>query len=204
MVVTRMTHGAGFGHDDGLMPVTLEFTDGVATIRVEHSPAGPTDSDLAAVRSALDTASDADAVVLHSDDRPFFSGVDLRQVARTAPAEVRAHAEGLRLLCERIARMGAPVVAAIGGDAVGGGCAVAMACDARVLADTAGLGCVTSARGDRAVLTGRRVPAAEAVRSGLVDLVVPFCALLASARELAVSHAAPKPRKRAQEYAKVR
>jgi len=199
-----MTHGCGFSHDDDLMPVTLEFTDGVASIRVEHSPAGPTDSDLAAVRSALDAASDAVAIVLHCDDRPFLSGVDLRLVARTSPAEVRARAEDLRLLCERIARMPVPVVAAIGGDAVGGGCAVAMACDARVLADTGSLGCVTSARADRAVLTGRRVPPAEALRGGLVDLVVPFCALLASARELAVSHAAHKPRKRAQEYAKVR
>ncbi|WP_330882860.1 enoyl-CoA hydratase/isomerase family protein [Umezawaea sp.] len=186
------------------MSVTLEFTDGVALILVEHSSAGPTGADLAAVRSALDAASDAVAVVLHGGDRSFFSGVDLRMVARTAPAEVRAHAEGLRALCAQVARMAVPVVAAIGGDAVGGGCALAMACDARVLVDGGSLGSVTSAQADRAVLIGRRVPAAEALRAGLVDLVVPPCALLASARELAVSHAAHAPRKRAQEYAKVR
>ena len=199
-----MTHGLGFSHDDRLMSVTLEITDGVALILVEHSSAGPTGADLAAVRSALDAASDAVAVVLHGGDRAFFSGVDLRQLARTAPAEVRAHAEGLRLLCEQVARMPVPVVAAIGGDAVGGGCALAVACDARVITVGGGLGRVTSARADRAVLTGRRVPAAEALRSGLVDVVVPPCALLASARELAVSQAARKPRKRTQEYAKVR
>ncbi|HWO62147.1 MAG TPA: enoyl-CoA hydratase/isomerase family protein [Umezawaea sp.] len=186
------------------MSVTLEITDGVALILVEHSSAGPTGADLAAVRSALDAASDAVAVVLHGGDRTFFSGVDLQQVARTPPAEVRAHAEGLRLLCEQVARMPVPVVAAIGGDAVGGGCSLAVACDARVITVGGGLGRVTSARADRAVLTGRRVPAAEALRAGLVDVVVPSCALLASARELAVSQAARKPRKRTQEYAKVR
>lgn len=200
-----MTHGAVFRHDDALMSVTLEFTDGVALVLVEHSSAGPADTDLAAVRSALDAAaSTAVAVVLHAGGRAFFSGVDLRQVARTAPAAVRARAEGVRLLCARLARMPVPVVAAIGGDAVGFGCAVAMACDARVLTVDGGLGCVTSAEADRAVLTGRRMPAAEALRGGLVDQVVQPCALLASARELAVSHAAHKPRKRAQEYAKVR
>jgi enoyl-CoA hydratase/carnithine racemase len=204
MVVTRMTRGRGFRHDDDLMSVTLEITDGVALILVEHSSAGPTGADLAAVRSALDAASDAVAVVLHGGERGFLSGVDLQQVARTAPAAVRARAEGLRLLCARLARMPVPVVAAIGGDAVGGGCAVAMACDARVLAAGGGLGCVTSAQADRAVLTGRRVGAAEALRGGLVDVVVPPCALLASARELAVSQAAHRPRKRAQEYAKAR
>lgn len=200
-----MTHGAGFSHDDDLMSVTLEFTDGVALILVEHSSAGPADTDLAAVRSALDAAvPDAVAVVLHSGDRSFFSGVDLQRIARTTPSVVRARAEDLRLLCEQIARMAVPVVAAIGGDAVGSGCAVAMACDARVLTVGGALGCVTSAQVDRAVLTGRRVLADEALRSGLVDLVVPPCALLASARELAVGHAARKPRKRAQEYAKLR
>ena len=208
-----MTHGLGFSHDDRLMSVTLEITDGVALILVEHSSAGPTGADLAAVRSALDAASDAVAVVLHGGDRAFFSGVDLRQLARTAPAEVRAYAEGLRLLCAQVARMSVgggdnrravPVVAAIGGDAVGDGCALAMACDARVITVGGGLGRVTSAQADRAVLIGRRVPAAEALRAGLVDAVVPLCALLASARELAVSQAAHKPRKRAQEYAKVR
>lgn len=199
-----MTRGPGFGHDGALMSVTLEITDGVALILVEHSSAGPTGADLAAVRSALDAASDAVAVVLHGGDRSFFSGVDLRQVARTSPAQVRAHWEELRLLCEQVARMAVPVVAAIGGDAVGGGCALATACHARVITTGGGLGRVTSARADRAVLTGRRMPAAEALRAGLVDVVVPPCALLASARELAVSHAAHKPRKRAQEYAKVR
>ncbi len=63
---------------------------------------------------------------------------------------------------------------------------------------------MTAADVDRAVLTGRRVGAAEALRTGLVDQVVSPCALLASARDLALSHAADKPRKRVQEYARLR
>jgi enoyl-CoA hydratase len=96
-----------------------------------------------------------------------------------------------------------PVVAAIGGDAFGSGCALALACDARVMTRSGSLGWVTAAEAEREVLMGRRLTAREALRMGLVDRVVEPCALLASARELAVSHATRKPRKRVQEYAKV-
>jgi enoyl-CoA hydratase/carnithine racemase len=204
MVVTRMTFEGPFRHDGGLMPVTLEITDGVALILVDHSPAGLDDSELAALRAALGAAaSDAGAVVLHGGDRTFFSGIDLKRVMRTPPVELKARAARIRNLCHEVARMSIPVVAAIGGDAFGTGCALALACDARVMTRRGSLGWVTAAEAEREILMGRRLTAQEALRMGMVDRVVEPCALLASARELAVSHATRKPRKRTQEYAKV-
>jgi enoyl-CoA hydratase/carnithine racemase len=204
MVVTRMTHGSAFGHDGGLMPVTLEFLDGVALVLVGCPPTGMDDSEAAALRSAFDAASDADAVVLHGGDGAFLPGVDPARLARATPTELRARAEVFRRLGEAVSMLPVPVVAAIAGHASGGGCAVAMACDARVLVVGGSLGRVTVTAADRAVLTGRLVGAAEALRVGLVDLVVRPCALLASARDLALAHATDKPRKRVQEYAKLR
>ncbi|WP_170156222.1 enoyl-CoA hydratase/isomerase family protein [Umezawaea tangerina] len=186
------------------MPVTLEFLAGVALVLVGCPPTGMGDPEAAALRSALDAASDADAVVLHGGDGAFLPGVELTRLARTTVAELRARAELFRRLCEAVALLPVPVVAAIGGHAFGGGCAVALACDARVLVAGGSLVRVTAADVDRAVLTGRRVGAAEALRTGLVDQVVSPCALLASARDLALSHAADKPRKRVQEYARLR
>jgi enoyl-CoA hydratase/carnithine racemase len=185
------------------MPITLEFLDGVALVLVGCPPTGMDDSEAAVLRSALDAASDADAVVLHGGDGAFLPGVDPARLARATPTELRARAEVFRRLGEAVSMLPVPVVAAIAGHASGGGCAVAMACDARVLVVGGSLGRVTAAA-DRAVLTGRRVGAAEALLVGLVDLVVQPCALLASARDLALAHATDKPRKRVQEYAKVR
>jgi enoyl-CoA hydratase/carnithine racemase len=204
MVVTRMTFEGPFRHDGGLMPVTLDITDGVALILVDHSPAGLDDSELAAFRAALGgAASDAGAVVLHGGDRTFFSGIDLKRVARTPPVELKARTGRMKRLCCEVAGMAIPVVAAIGGDAFGNGCALALACDARVMTGSGSLGWVAAADAGREVLMGRRLTAREALRLGMVDRVVEPCALLASARELAVSHATRKSRKRAQEYAKV-
>ncbi|WNV84104.1 enoyl-CoA hydratase-related protein [Umezawaea sp. Da 62-37] len=199
-----MTHGSAFGHDDGLMPVILEFLDGVALVLVGCPPTGMDDSEATALRSALDAASDADAVVLHGGGGAFLPGIEPARLARTTPAELTARAEAFRRLCEAVAVLPVPVVAAIAGHVSGGGCAVAMACDARVLVVGGSLGRLTTSDADRPVLTGRRVDAEEALRTGLVDLVVRPCALLASAHDLALDHATDKPRKRVQEYAKVR
>lgn len=183
------------------MPVSLDITDGVALILVDHSPAGLDDRELAALKAVLGVAaSDAGAVVLHGGDRTFFSGVDLQRAARTATRSADERTNQLRSLCRLVARMPTSVVAAIGGDASGSGYALAMACDARVIAKKAGL---TPTEAHKGVLMGRRIDAQEALRTGLVDEVAEPCALLAQARELAITYATHKPRKRTQEYAKV-
>jgi enoyl-CoA hydratase/carnithine racemase len=168
----------------GLMPVTLDITDGIALIR---SSVGLDDP---ALREALATASGADAIVLHG---AFFAGIDLRRVLRTSAEEIRARDVRLRALFADLVALPVPVVAAIGGSAFGRGCDLALACDLRVLAADGQLGCVTG----HAVLVGRGIGAEEALRTGLVDRVVPAGSVVAAARDLAAQAA----RKRAQEYA---
>jgi enoyl-CoA hydratase len=109
--------------------------------------------------------------------------------------------------------MGKPVIAAINGFALGGGCELAMACTIRVAADHARLGqpevnlglipgfggtqrlprLVGRGRALELLLTGTHVDAAEAYRIGLVNRVVPASQLLPAARELAQAIAAKAP-----------
>jgi len=169
------------------MPVTLDITDGIALIR---SSAGLDD---AALPAALAAAACADAIVLHGEGREFFPGIDFKGVLRTSVGDIRARDSRTCALIADLIALPVPVVAAINGSAFGRGCDLALACDLRVLADDARLGCVTG----HLVLLGHQIGADEALRTGLVDRVVPAGDVLAAARELAVRAV----RKRAQEYA---
>lgn len=185
-----MTHGGVSVTMGGLMPVTLDITDGIALIR--SSPG----LDDVALRDALAAAGSADAIVLHGDDRTFFSTVDLKGVLRTPFEDVRARDRRMLALFADLGTLPIPVVAAVGGGASGRGCDLALACDLRVLAADGHLGCVTG----HLVLLGRRIGADEALRTGLVDRVVPAESVVAAACELA-AHAV---RQRAREYASAR
>jgi enoyl-CoA hydratase len=112
-----------------------------------------------------------------------------------------------------IENMGKPVIAAINGYALGGGCELAMACTLRIAADSAKLGqpeinlgiipgyggtqrlsrLVGRGRALELLLTGDQISAAEAYRLGLVNRVVPAAELMAETRKLAQSLAAKPP-----------
>ncbi|RKT56483.1 enoyl-CoA hydratase/isomerase family protein [Saccharothrix australiensis] len=166
-----------------LMPATVEVTRGVAVIRVRQ-PLSP-----ARVRAALPELPDVAALVLHGGERPpppdaaapEFKGADFKGMARVAPAERRAHLRELDALRDELAALPVPVVAAIDGSAVGDVAELAMACDHRVLAEGGDLVSMTGGR----VLMVRRVTAAEALRTGMVDQVVARGAVLSAAVELA-------------------
>ena len=150
-----------------------------------------------AVALALADPGAAAIVVTGAGDRAFVAGAD---IAEMASLDARGGQEfSLRLLAsfESLERATKPVIAAVNGFALGGGCELAMACHVRIAADAAkfgqpevGLGLIPGAGGTQRlarlvgrgkaldlILSGDTIDAAEAHRIGLVDRVVPAAAL---------------------------
>jgi enoyl-CoA hydratase len=150
-------------------------------------------------------------VITGAGDRAFAAGADIRELAAQTPESLRS-ADPFAPLAA-IGRMQTPVIAAVRGFALGGGCELAMACDLVVAGDDAQLGqpevrigvipgaggtqrlarAIGKARAMELILTGRRIDAAEAERLGLVSLVVPAAETVGRALELAGRIAALPP-----------
>ena len=154
------------------------------------------------------------AVILTgSGEKAFVAGADINELAVQTPITGREHALAGQHVLDLIEHMGKPVIAAINGYALGGGCELALACTLRIAADTARLGqpeinlgilpgyagtqrlprLVGKARAMELILTGAQISASEAERIGLVNRVVPAAALLAEAKKLAVELARQAP-----------
>lgn len=152
-------------------------------------------------------------VLTGSGERSFVAGADINELARQTPVGGREHARGGQALLLRIERLGKPVIAAVNGFALGGGCELAMACTLRLAADSAKFGqpeinlglipgyagtqrlarLVGRGRALELMLVGQPIPADEAWRIGLVNRVVPAARLLEEARALAQNLAAKAP-----------
>jgi len=132
------------------------------------------------------------------------AGADIAELATQSPVDGKERSiRGQRVL-DRIERLGKPVIAAVNGVALGGGCELAMACHVRIASENAKLGTpevklgimcgyagtqrlprlVGKGRALEMLLTGEMVDAAEALRIGLVNRVVPRDKLLAEAEGL--------------------
>jgi enoyl-CoA hydratase len=152
-------------------------------------------------------------VITGAGDKAFIAGADINELAVQTPVSGREHGLGGQAVLDLIENLGKPVVAAINGFALGGGCELAMACTIRLAADTAKLGqpeinlgimpgyagtqrlarLVGRGRALEILLTGDMVGADEAFRLGLVNRVVPAAELLATAKALAAKLAAKPP-----------
>ena len=154
------------------------------------------------------------AVVLTgAGEKSFVAGADINELSVLAPAVAREHAATGQHVLDLIEHMGKPVIAAINGYALGGGCELAMACTIRIAADTAKLGqpeinlglipgyagtqrlsrIAGRGRALELLLTGDQIPAAEALRLGLVNRVVPAADLLNEAKKLGATLASKPP-----------
>ena len=154
------------------------------------------------------------AVILTgAGDKSFVAGADINELAVQSPTGGRDHAMRGQHVLDLIEHMGKPVIAAINGYALGGGCELAMACTLRIAADTAKLGqpevnlgiipgyagtqrlsrLVGTGRALELLLTGDQITAAEAHRLGLVNRVVPAAQLMDEARTLAAALAGKAP-----------
>lgn len=191
--------------------VVVERDGAVATITVTR-PKALNALNVDTVAALHDTiralsADDAIRVVIltGAGDRAFVAGADINELAPLTPVAAEALARRGQALCHAIEEMGKPVIAAINGFALGGGCELAMACTIRIAADTAKLGqpeiklgllpgyggtqrlarLVGRGRALELMLTGDPIDAAEAHRIGLVNRVVPAAELAREARGLA-------------------
>jgi enoyl-CoA hydratase len=152
-------------------------------------------------------------VITGAGEKAFVAGADIREIAAQRPGEAREYARRGQHVFDLIENMGKPVIAAINGFALGGGCELALACTLRVAADTArfgqpevNLGIIPGFAGTQRLarlvgkgvaldlmLTGRQIDAAEALRIGLVNRVVQAADLMTDARALAGVLAAKAP-----------
>ena len=154
------------------------------------------------------------AVVLTGvGDRAFIAGADIAELAEMTPADAQLMARRGQTLADLIEQLGKPVVAAINGYALGGGCEIAMACTLRVAAETAKMGqpeiklglipgyggtqrlprLVGRGRALELILTGDPIAADEAWRIGLVNRVVPAADVREAAHALAATLAERAP-----------
>jgi enoyl-CoA hydratase/carnithine racemase len=180
--------------------VQLTVADGIGTIRLDRPPMNALNITIQEeLRSAaLSFAADDEvrAVVVYGGEKVFAAGADIKEMADMSYVAMSARAGRLTSAFDTVARIPKPVVAAITGYALGGGCELALACDWRVMAGDAKLGqpeinlgvipgaggtqrlsrLIGPARAKDLVMSGRFVEAEEALAIGLVDKVVPTAA----------------------------
>ena len=167
-------------------------------------------------RAALDLKQDDSVrvvILTGAGEKAFVAGADINELAGQTPTGGRDVALTGQHVFDVIENLGKPVIAAINGFALGGGCELAMACTLRLAADTARIGqpeihlglmpgyggtqrlprLVGKGRAMALTLLGAPIPAAEAERIGLVNNVFPAAELMAEARKLAAQLARNAP-----------
>jgi len=158
-------------------------------------------------RAILDLKHDDSAravIVTGAGEKSFVAGADINELAVQTPTGGREHALKGQHVFDLIENMGKPVIAAINGYALGGGCELAMACHVRIASDAAKFGqpesklgllpgfggsqrlprLVGKGRAIQLLITGEMIDAAEAYRIGLVNKVVPAAELMNTAKEM--------------------
>jgi len=160
--------------------------------------------ELAAALEAWDAGSDVRCIIITGSERAFAAGADIKEMAPKSFSDMhRENLYGAQM--DRITRIKKPIIAAVAGHALGGGCELALACDFIIAADTAkfgqpeitlgimpGLGgsqrlarSVGKSKAMDLCLTGRMMDAAEAEACGLAARVVPADLLMAEAMKAA-------------------
>lgn len=152
-------------------------------------------------------------VLTGAGEKSFVAGADINELSVQTPVGGREHARRGQALFNRIEHLGKPVIAAVNGFALGGGCELAMACTLRLASSAARFGqpeinlgllpgyagsqrlprLVGRGRALELLLTGMQISAEEALRIGLVNRVVPAADLATEARTLAQAIAAKAP-----------
>jgi enoyl-CoA hydratase/carnithine racemase len=185
--------------------VRVEVADRIATIRLDRPKMNALNvvvqEELRAAAAEVSERADVRAVVLYGGERVFAAGADIKEMEQMSYTDMVDRSGALQSAFTAIAQIPKPVVAAVNGYALGGGCELALTADYRIAADDARfgqpeilLGIIPGAGGTQRlarlvgpskakdlIFTGRFVPAAEALAIGLVDEVVPAADVYATA-----------------------
>lgn len=177
--------------------VNLEVSGGVGTIRLDRPPMNALDTSIQdRLRELAEEAGrrdDVRSVILYGGEKVFAAGADIKEMRGWDHTAMVVRSRALQESFTAVARIPKPVVAAVTGYALGGGCELALCADFRIAGANAKLGqpeillglipgaggtqrlarLVGPSRAKDLIFTGRQVKADEALAIGLVDRVVP-------------------------------
>lgn len=191
--------------------IKLEHLDRVLRLTVDRSEAlNAINTEVLMELTQAMAAASADhevrvVILTGAGDRAFISGADIKEMGAKSPREAREYSQLGHRLTQMIEEMDKPVIAALNGSALGGGCELAMACDLRIAGDKVRLGqpevklgiipgwggtvrlarLVGEGMAREMIFTGRVLSAEEALRIGLVNVVVPHENLAEEALKMA-------------------
>ena len=185
-------------------PIVVETRGRVGIIRLNRPQAlnalsVALKNELLAAADAFDADAGIGCIVITGSDKAFAAGADIKEMAGRSYIDV--FGADYAADYERLTRVRKPIIAAVAGFALGGGCELAMMCDLIIAADNARFGqpeiklgvipgiggtqrltrAVGKAKAMDLILTGRMMDAAEAERAGLVSRIVPAADLLTEA-----------------------
>lgn len=196
---------------DNLENVKTENRDGILVLTIDRPKVlnALNAQTVEEIGKVFEEARDDEAVkaviVTGGGEKAFVAGADINELAQKNPFTGKETSERGQQILSRMERFPKPVIAAINGFALGGGCELALACQIRIASDKAQIGLpevtlgiipgyggtqrmarlLGKAKALELILTGDRIPAQEAERIGLVNRVVPAEELMAEAEKMA-------------------
>ena len=203
-------HAFGYHFAMNYQTLLFEIRDGIAFVTINRPDKLNALNDQvmseladAAERIATDPAIKG-AILTGSGPKSFIAGADIGDLAKQGPFDGKARAQRGQAVLRRLETSGKPVIAAINGFALGGGCELAMACHIRIASENAKFGqpevklgiapgyggtqrlprLVGKGIAMQLILTGEMIDAQEAYRIGLANKVVPAADLLAESEKM--------------------
>jgi enoyl-CoA hydratase len=196
--------------------IAVEEKDGYAVVQINrpkqlNALSRAVITELVEALEELDSDLTCRCAVITGNDRAFAAGADIGEMVEATPMSLLGDTEFVKW--DRFRKIRIPLIAAVSGFALGGGCELAMNCDMIVASETAQFGqpeinlgiipgaggtqrlprAVGKARAMEMILTGAPISAAEALQAGLVNMVVPVELYLQTAEGLAARIAAKPP-----------
>ncbi len=198
--------------------IILEIKENVGMIKMNRPDAlnalnSATLEELREAFSQLKDSDDVKVIVITGEGKAFVAGADIAEMKDMTADQSREFSRAGQKVFSKVAKIKKPVIAAVNGFALGGGCELAMACDIRIASDKAKLGqpevnlgvipgfagtqrlsrLVGTAKAKEMIFTGDMVDAQTALSIGLVNQVIPAEQLMDACMEMAKKIASKGP-----------